>query len=321
MRCSRFGPGCLIFAALIAVTIAPANQRGDRQPVAWCYVQKGPLELARKALQRKASSLSLGQGALAAVLKTESKNGGTRAMVRVTDLSTLDPVEAWVDSSQAEITPFKSFPSDQELLRQLGGEYRNEETESKVAVARWLVREGQSGTAMVCFIASVVLPASRLIAFLPAQGRFIRGPSLEFPFADMNPGILGGEVRDLLGDGNECFITREPFREGPGIVGVNMVIRRLEGGEFRTLWAAPLESRNLGSYPPKLQMLHPLERNAGAPGTVTKAEVEFQQAGKNYIPVWKGEVKFFAVGQDEPIDQVKVTKACAWNGVQFEPLR
>ena len=137
----------------------------------------------------------------------------------------------------------------------------------------------------------------------------------------MNPGILWGEARDLLGDGKECFITREPFRQGPGVVGMNMVIRRLEGRNFRTLWTAPLESRNLASFPPELQILHPLERNAGAPGTVTKAEVEFQQAGKNYIPVWKGRVEFFGVGQDRPINEVHVTKACEWNGFQFEPLR
>jgi hypothetical protein len=70
-----------------------------------------------------------------------------------------------------------------------------------------------------------------------------------------------------------------------------------------------------------LQILHPLEKNAGAPGTVTQAEVGFQPAGKNYIPVWKGRVEFFAVGQDKPMQQVKVTKACAWNGREFEPLR
>jgi hypothetical protein len=137
----------------------------------------------------------------------------------------------------------------------------------------------------------------------------------------MKPGILSGEVRDLLGDGIECLITHEPFREGPATLGVNLVIRRLERGHFSSLWVAPLESRNLGFFPPELQILHPLERNAGTPGTVTKGEVEFQLRGKIYIPVWKATVEFFAVGQDKPIDSVKVTKACAWNGFEFEPLR
>jgi hypothetical protein len=137
----------------------------------------------------------------------------------------------------------------------------------------------------------------------------------------MKPGIVSAEARDLLGDGIECLITHEPFREGPATLGVNIVIRRLEGSNFRTLWAAPIESRNLGSFPSQLQVLQPLENNAGAPGTVTRAEVEFQPRGKIYIPVWKATVEFFAVGQTKPIDSVKVTKACAWNGFEFEPLR
>src|SRR5208283_588178 len=108
---------------------------------------------------------------------------------------------------------------------------------------------------------------------------------------------------------------------GPATLGVNMVIRRLEHGNFLSLWTAPLESRNLGTFPPEVQILRPLEKNAGAPGTVTKGEVEFQARGEIYIPVWKATVEFFAVGQDKPIDSVKVTKACAWNGSEFESLQ
>jgi hypothetical protein len=242
-------------------------------------------------------------------------------MLRITDLSTLNPVDGWVDSSQAEIVPSDRFPSDEELLRQLGGEYQDDFTVSKVALARWLVRQGDSGTALVCLVASLVLPNTRLVAFLPGpEGSLMPGPSLEFPSSEMKPGILFAEVRDLLGDGIECLITREPFRKGPEVLGVNIVIRRLERGNFRTLWAAPLESRNLGSFPSQLQILQPLEKNAGAPGTVTKAEVEFQPRGRIYVPVWKGTVEFFAVGQDKPLNSVKVTKTCAWNGSEFEPL-
>jgi hypothetical protein len=242
-------------------------------------------------------------------------------MVRVTDLSTLDPVDRWVDSSQVEITPIDRFPSDEELLRQLGGEYQDDVTASKMTVARWLVRQGNSGTALVCFVASMLLPVSRLVAFLPAQSGFVRGPSLEFPYSEMSPGILSAEVRDLVGDGKECFITHEPFRQGPEVLGVNIVIRRLERDNFRSLWTAPIESRNLGFFPSQLQILHPLEKNVGAAGTVTKGEVEFQQLGNTYVPVWKGTVEFFAVGRDKPVDSVKVTKACAWNGFEFAPLQ
>jgi len=313
--------GFLIITGLTAVRIQPAKDSDHGQPIAWCHVQKGPLEVVIKAIGRRTSSLTLDRGALVPVLRTESKNGRQRALLRITDLSTLNPVDRWVDSSQAEIVPIDRFPSDRELLRQLGGEYRDDFTASKVAVARWLVKGGNSGTALVCFVASGVLPTSRLVAFLPTQGNFTRGPWLEFPFSEMKPGILSGEVRDLLADGIECFITREPFRKGPEVLGVNIVIRRLERGNFKTLWSAPLDSRSLDSFPPEPQILHPLEKNVGAPGTVTKGEVEFQARGNIYIPVWKATVQFFAVGQDKPLNSVKITKACAWTGSDFEPLQ
>ncbi len=280
-----------------------------------------PLELKPIKASRKAGSLNLDRGALAPVLKTGLQKGRSRALVRFTDLSKLDPADRWVDSSQVEITPIDRFPGDKELLSQLGGEYRDDVTASRVTVVRWLVSRGSSGAALVCFIASALLPVSRLVAFLPAQSGFIRGPSLEFPASEMSPGILSAEVRDLVGDGQECFITHEPFRQGPEALGVNIVIRRLERGSFRTLWTAPIESRNLSSFPPQLQILHPLEKNVGADGTVTKGEVEFQQHGNTYEPVWNGTVEFFAVGGDKPIHSVKVTKACAWKGSEFDPLQ
>jgi hypothetical protein len=322
MRFSLAGLGWLIFTGIIAVTSVSAQNRDGRQPIAWCYVQEGPLELMQRALGRRTKPLSVARGALVPVLRTESKNGRKRAMLRITDLSTLNPVNVWVDSSKVEIVPIDRFPSDGELLRQLGSEYRDDFTASKVTVARWLVKQGASGEALVCFVASLVLPNTRLVAFLPApEGSLILGPSLEFPFSEMKPGILSAEVRDLLGDGIECLITHEPFRKGPEVYGVNIVIRRLEGGNFKTLWSAPLEFRNLSSFPSQLQILHPLEKNAGAPGTVTKAEVEFQPHGNMFIPVWKATVEFRAVGQDKPLNSVKVTKACAWNGSEFEPLQ
>jgi hypothetical protein len=321
MRFSPAGVGFLIITGIIAATTLPAKERASHQPIAWCYVHEGPLEVVRKVIGRRTSSLSVGRGALVPVLKTESTKGQQRALLRITDLATLNPVEGWVDSSHAEIIPIDRFPSDEEVLRQLSLEPPSGFAASKAAVARWLVKQGNSGPALVCFVASVGLPISRLVAFLPEGGKYVHSTWLEFPFSEMKPGIVFGEVRDLLGDGNECLITHEPFRAGPATFGVDMVIRRLAPGSFLSLWVAPLKSQNLGFFPPEVQILHPLEKNAGAPGTVTKAEVEFQPRGKIYIPVWKATVEFFAVGQDKPIDSVKVTKACAWNGFEFEPLQ
>jgi len=313
--------GFVVIIGAIAVNELRAKDNDHHQPIAWCYVQEGPLELVRKVAGRRTSSLSLGRGTLAAVLKTESKNGGARALLRITDLETLNPVEGWVDSSTAVIIPITRFPSDAEVLRQVSIEPPNGLTGWRTAVARWLVKQGDSGTALVCFAAAFGLPISRLVAFLPEGGKYVHGTWLEFPFSDMKPAIVSGEARDLLGDGVECLITHEPFREGPATFGVNVVIRRLERGNFSSLWKAPLQWQNLGFFPREMQILQPLERNAGAPGTVTKGEVEFQPHGKVYTPVWKATVEFFAVGQDKPIESRRVTKACPWTGAQFEPVR
>jgi len=242
-------------------------------------------------------------------------------MLRVLDLATLTLADGWADSSQAEILPIERFPSDAEILRQLNIEPPGAFTSPSATLARWLVKQGDSGVALICFVAFFGLPESRLVAFLPAGGKYVRGPELEFPFSEMKPGVVSGEVRDLLGDGVECLITHEPFRQGPATFGVNLVIRRLEHGSFSSLWKAPLESQNLGVFPPRVQILRPLEKNAGAPGTVTKAEVEFERRGNISAPVWKATVEFFAPGQDKPIDSVKVTKVCAWNGSEFEPVQ
>jgi len=321
MRSLAAALGILVVTITGALRSPPARENGPRRPVGWCYVQKGPLEAVRRVAGRKTISLSLGAGALVPVLRTESRNGRVRVMLRITELATLALVEGWADSSQAEVLPISRFPSDEEILRQLNLEPPSGFAAPSAAVVRWLVKQGDSGAALVCFLASSGWPESRLVAFLPSGGKYVRGPEREFTFSDMSPGILSGEVRDLLGDGVECLITREPFRKGPEILGVNMVIRRLEHGEYSTLWTAPLESRNLGSFPREIQRLQPLEKNAGAPGTVTHAEVEFRASGKISIPVWKATVDFFAVGEDKPRDSVTVSKACAWNGSKFEPVR
>jgi hypothetical protein len=321
MRILAAALGFLVITVTGAVRTLPARENGPRQPIAWCYVRGGPIAVVRSVAGRKTSSLTLGPGALVPVMRSASDHGKVRVLLRITELATLDSVDGWADSGKAEILPLDRFPSDGEILRQLNLETSSGSALPRPAVARWLVKQGNSGMALVCFVASSGWPDSQLVALQPADGNYVPGPKLEFPFSDMKPGILSGEVRDLLGDGVECLITQEPFRKGPEILGVNMVIRRLEHGEYSTLWTAPLESRNLGSFPREIQKLQPPEKNAGAPGTVTHAEVEFEASGKINIPVWKATVDFFAVGQDKPRDSVTVSKACAWNGSRFEPVQ
>jgi hypothetical protein len=313
--------GWLILGALLACGWASAQSRSSQAPAAWYYIREEKIELQPKALGRKAKPLTLGRGTLAPVLRTEMRKGRRRALLRLDDLATLDPVAGWVDAEAAEILPLERFPLDEELLRQLRAAVPAGPSAPRVTVRRWLVKQRHAEAALVCFLASTGMPVARLVAFLPAGGSWRRGPELEFPFSDMKPGIVFGEVRDLLGDGDECLITHEPFREGPATLGVNLVIRRLEDGRFSSLWSAPLELRNLAAFPPEVQILTPAEKNAGAPGTVTRAEVEFQARGKICVPVWKATIEFYAPAADQPLDSVQARKECAWDGARFEPVK
>jgi len=54
---------------------------------------------------------------------------------------------------------------------------------------------------------------------------------------------------------------------------------------------------------------------------VRKAAFGLPISRKVYMPVWKAPVEFFAVGQDKPIESVRVTKTCPWTGAQFEPVQ
>jgi hypothetical protein len=136
----------------------------------------------------------------------------------------------------------------------------------------------------------------------------------------MQAAITDLEIRDLVGDGNECLITREPFSFGPRNEGVNLVIRRIVAGAFQTLWRAPVEFRNLASFAPKMRMLAPPEKNIGAPGTVTKGDVDFRPRGRTTDLVWKGKVEFYVVGREQPVETVDLEKTCAWDGTKFTAL-
>ena len=102
----------------------------------------------------------------------------------------------------------------------------------------------------------------------------------------MKSPITSLEVRDLVDDGNEFLVTREPHHSGPQNFGVNMVLRRIEGNNFKTIWKAPIAAKNFASYPPKLEIPDPVEANIGRPGTDTKGEVEFRVSQPGGAVVW-----------------------------------
>jgi len=116
-------------------------------------------------------------------------------------------------------------------------------------------------------------------------------------------------------------VTHEPFKHQTHEDGVNMVIRKIEGATLETLWQAPLEFRNLASFPPKFQKLDPPENNIATPGTITSGTVEFRARGHVSEPFWKGTIAFYIQGREKPLDTVTYEKLCPWDGSKFAPLR
>ncbi len=203
----------------------------------------------------------------------------------------------------------------------MGGVYLDDVTTSNAQIARYLVRQGNQEPALVCFIGASILPQARLQAFLFSQGKYCPGPFIEFPTSEIKMAITSIEVQDLLGDGNECLVTHEPFVIQSDNQGVNLIIRRIEGQGLKTLWQAPIQYRNTASYPPKLHLLQPPEENIGNPGTRAEGTVEFREHGVLSEPVWKGKVSFYVVGREDALDSVNVEKLCPWDGSKFAPLR
>jgi len=307
--------GCLLFDAG-----AIAKEQKPPTPTGWGYAAKGSVDVRPKPSERKKPTLRLGRGGLVPIFELKQAAGRTWARVVAVDTASLTPQGGWIDASQIETLPIGQYPMDAELLKLLGGPYLDDFTAAHTAIARFLVRQGERESALVCFLGSPILPQARFQVFLPSRGKFTLGPYLEFPFADLKAAITSLEIRDLVGDGNECLVTRETFNLGPENEGVSLVIRRLEAGGLKTLWKAPVEFTNLASFPPKIQVLAPPEKNIGGAGTVTKGSVDFRPRGRASDLVWKGKVEFHVFGREQPVETIAVEKVCAWDGTKFAPL-
>jgi hypothetical protein len=311
------------FAVIVLLTVAAAAASKDKGPVqkAWALVVKGPVDVYPKSSRGKKVLAHLSAGALLPAFKTKTAGGRGWTQVRVMPPGTLEVKMGWTESSRLDELPLDRYPPDSDLETLLGGEYLQDVNARYTQMARFLVRLGSGETALVCYIGSVFIPHTRLQVFEQQGGKWVAGPHLEFLSSQMQTGVTEIEVRDLLGDGNECLITHEPFAQTFGTSGVNLVIRRLEAGKFKTLWQAPLDLRNLTSYAPKTKVLDPPVENVGAPGTVTTGSVDYQTSGRVREPVWKGKVEFFVPGREAPVETLKVEKVCKWNGSEFAPLK
>jgi hypothetical protein len=219
------------------------------------------------------------------------------------------------------LKPPESYPPDSEILRLLGDPYIDDLVAEKTYIARFSVRQAQGPAALLCYVLTAPLSMAKLAIFTPSQGKFLPGEAVDISMKDLQPGITSLEIRDLVGDGSDCVIARENFREIEETLGTNLVIRRIVNGQFQVAWQAPIKFKNLSQYNPKMQILQPPEKNIGAPGTVTTAEVTFRSNGKGQEPVWSGKVEFFVIGREKALDFVKIEKACPWDGREFTPLR
>jgi hypothetical protein len=314
----------LILLAITTVALcieAEGKEKPPPKPINWGFAAGGPVEVRKKASTGAKSIVRLERGALLPIIKLRQKGSSTWARVRAVNPATLTPSLGWVDASQIELLPADRFPSDADLLTALDGAYLDDFTAANTALARFVARRSGQEPLLVCLLGSPILPHSRFQVFLQQQGKLLPGPFREFAFADMQAGIIRMELRDLLGDGNDLVITREPFSLGLENEGVHLVIQRIEDDGLKTFWKAPLEFRNLASFPPQLKTLEPPERNIGRPGTVTRGPVEFRVRGRLSEPFWKGKVEFYAFGREKPVETLEIEKLCAWDGTGFTPLQ
>jgi len=290
-------------------------------PIGWLDLQAGGRSFAISLPDLQKATRRISQGALLPVFKTKEKRGAQLGQVGVLNLESGNSELGWVEINPAEMKPPGDYPLDSELLRMLGAPYLDDFTADHTDIARFLVKQPQGPPALLCYVFTAPLSMAKLVIFTPRQGKFIPATELNIPMAEMQSGITSVMVKDLVGDGSACVITKEPFREQAQTYGTILRIRKINNGKFQDLWQAPIEFQNLSQYSSKMQILQPPEMNIGTPGTVTTGEVTFRPIGKGQEPVWKGKVEFYVFGRDKAVDSVNIEKACPWDGRGFAPLR
>ena len=295
-----------------------AKDKLKPDPTQWCYAAKGSIEVYSKAGGGKKALVTVPQGALLPVYESKRARKGQWLRVIAVDPALLTQRAGWVDGAGVEAMGAAEFPFDEKILTQAGDAFIEDFAAENTAVARYLLRVSEAEPALVCYLGTEVLPHTRLQVLYRSKGKIKPGPHIEFPLSEMQSAITRIEVHDLTGDGNECLITHEPYSRGPRNFGVNLVIRRIEGNDFRVLLKAPIAAQNLASYPARREMLEPAEANIGRPGTTTTGEVEFRARGALTDVVWKGEINTHALGREKPVETLPVERIWSWDGAEFK---
>ncbi len=297
--------------ALALASVTAGSSKEKPQPKGWAYVRRDSVDVHERASSKKAATAHLYRGALAQVW--EIKKAGSDDWLRVE----FGETTGWIPAAGVQILPQDAMPANDPVLTAMGGRYLEDIVAENTHVTRYWVGTGGGAHVLLCAV-TTDLPPVELVAFRagPTSGKLQRGPTIEY----LNDPPERVEIQDLLGDGNECLITREPFSAAAGNTGENIVIRRLSGDQWQTLWKAPLSISNLASFLPHAALLQPPTKNFGAPGTVTQASVEFRARGSVREPFWKGTIELHIPGREKPVDSVNFEKLCRWDGSRFEPL-
>jgi len=318
----------IVIALVAACTAVPcclaAKEKppaGPVAPIGWLELRTGSRKLSVSKEDLQKASRDLAQGLVIPVYKTKEKHGQTLARVGALNLETGNAELGWMEINPSELKPAESYPPDDELFRKLGGPYLDDFTANHTDIARYLVRQADGSPALLCYVLTAPLSMAKVVIFSPQQGTYAPTTTLNITIGEMDAGFTSIEVRDLIGDGGDCVITKEQFREQAQSFGKMLRIRRIAEGKFQDLWQAPIKYQNLSEYNPQMQILRPPEQNIGAPGTKTSGEVTFRPHGKGLEPVWKGKIEFYVAGRENALDSVSVEKACPWNGHAFAPLR
>jgi hypothetical protein len=318
----------VLVAVLVTGSVLPwaaaakeKKPEGPRPVIGWLNLQGGSRNLMVPGGDLQKVNRKLTQGMLLPVFKTKESRGKELAQVGAFNLNAGSSELGWVEIQSSELKPPDSFPMDSDLLRSLGEPYLEDFNAEHTDISRFLVRQAQGPPALLCYVVTMPLSMAKLVIFTPNGGKYSPEAILDIPVSEMQAGMTSLEIRDLMGDGTDCIVTKEPFREQAQTSGSNLFIRRIVSGQFQILWQAPVEYQNLSQYGPKMQILQPPEKNIGRPGTVTTGEVTFRASGKGQEPVWKGKVEFFVIGREKAVDSVNIEKTCPWNGQVFAPLR
>lgn len=289
-------------------------------PIAWLDLHNDARDFPVYVGGLQKTTRHLPRGALLPIYRTKEKHGIESAQVAALNFQTGSSEVGWLEVNAADLRPADAYPSDGQLLQLLGPPYLDDFVAAHTDIARFLVGQAQGPPALLCYVVARPLNVAKLVVFTQDRGKLSTGAGLDFLLSEMQGGITNLEIRNLLGNGSECVITKEPFREQAQTYGSNLRIRTIANGQFKLVWEAPIELQNLSQYGPKMQILQPPEQNIGAPGTVTTGEVTFRPSGSGQEPVWKGKVEFFVFGRDKAVDSVTVEKACPWDGKEFAPL-